>query len=643
MKSILSIVGLWFVLTSAFAQNESPIDSLKFELTKPQPDSVQVKILNELAYYYSYKNIDTSFVYARDALKRAERLGFHAGRAKANLYIGNAFMFTNQYDSARYYFNAASKICDQYNVKKSAVYSSLGILYKAEGNYEKAIDTYFEGIAYDESTNNDYGKFIKLINIGNVYSKMGNLTKSTEYELQALKLAKISKNENMQFALGTLLNNIGGGYAQLKDYDKALQYFNESLAVNTENQNTKEIARNYNNLGVVYHEKGDFEQALHVLKKALKIREDLKDEDEQIETQMVLGTVYGKMKNETLSELHFSKALQIAKKINDKSLISEVYLAMSDSYVLQNNHSRALQNFKNHAQFKDSVLLDNNLKNISEIEIKYQTEKKDKAIVEQQLKLQKQEAQNSFMFGTLIFLVLMSILLFFLFKQRQKRKNQEILTLKREFQIKTLESLIEGEEKERLRIAKELHDGVNGDLSAIKYKLSSLMEMNNAVIKEAIAMIDDSCKQVRAISHNLVPPSLESFNLVEATQVYCDNLNELHSGLNIVFQHLGDAVNMRKKAEINAYRIIQELVANSIKHAEATTINVQISSHGDNVQITVEDEGKGFDKNEVDASGIGLSNVQSRVDYLKAEIDFISNDKGTSYTIDIDKNLINEN
>lgn len=642
MKSILLIVGLWFVLASAGAQNESTIDSLKFELTKNQPDSVQVKILNELAYYFSYQNIDTSFTYARQALKEAEQMGYHAGNAKAHLYIGNAFMFTNQYDSARYYFNEASKICDRYNVKKSAVYSSLGILYKAEGNYEKAIDTYFKGIAYDERTNNHYGKFIKLINLGNVYSKMGNLNKSVEYELQALKLANTSKNQNMQFALGTLLNNIGGSYAQLKDFDKALQYFKESLAVNTKNQNTKEIARNYNNLGVVYHEKGDLEKALEFLKKALKIREDLKDEDEQIETQMVLGTVYGKMKNETLSEFHFSKALQIAQKINDKSLMSEVYLAMSDSYTLQNKHSRALQNFKNHAQFKDSVLLENNLKNINEIEIKYQTEKKDRAIVEQQLKLQKQKAQNSYMLGTLIFLLFMAILLFFLFKQRQKRKNQEILTLKREFQIKTLESLIEGEEKERLRIAKELHDGVNGDLSAIKYKLSSLMEMNNAVIKEAIAMIDDSCKQVRAISHNLVPPSLESFNLVEATQVYCDNLNDLHPEINIVFQHLGDAVNMHKKAEINAYRIIQELVGNSIKHAEATTINVQISSHGDNVQITVEDDGKGFDKNQGGASGIGLSNVQSRVNYLKAEIDFISNEKGTSYTIDIDKNEFND-
>ncbi|MEL0454604.1 sensor histidine kinase [Flavobacteriaceae bacterium SZ-1-7] len=642
MKPILSIVVMLLFAANAFAQTNATIDSLKLELTKQQPDTTKIQLLNSLSFYYTYRDIDTAFIYAREALKKAKQIDYHSGQAKANLYIGNGFLLTNQYDSAQYYFNTSIKLCDEHNINKSAIYSSLGILYKTEGNYEKAIDTYFEGISYDEKTNNEYGKFIKLLNLGNVYSKIENLNKSVEYELKALEIIKTTKNDNIKESLGVLLNNIGTSYMMLNDLDKGLEYLNESLRVNIENQNTKEIARNYNNLGIIYHEKEDFGKALEVLKKSLKIREELKDEDEQVETNMVLGTVFGKMDEDKLSEFHFSKALDIANKIKNKSLIAEVYLAMSDSYIIQDNFPLALKNFKSYAQFKDSVLLENNLKNISEIEIKYQSEKKDKEIIAQQLKLQKRETQNNYMLGTLVFLLLLATLLVFLLKQRQKRKNQEILTLKREFQIKTLESLIEGEEKERFRIAKELHDGVNGDLSAIKYKLSSLLEMNNKVIKEAIVMIDDSCKQVRAISHNLVPPSLETFNLVEATHVYCDNLNDLHPELNIIFQHVGDEVNMVKKAEINVYRIIQELVTNSIKHANASTINVQISSRDDIVQITVEDDGQGFDKSQVDSTGIGLSNVQSRVDYLKAEIDFVSNERGTSYTIDIDKGLLND-
>ena len=207
------------------------------------------------------------------------------------------------------------------------------------------------------------------------------------------------------------------------------------------------------------------------------------------------------------------------------------------------------------------------------------------------------------MLGVIIFLLFGSLLLFITYKQRQKRKNQEILTLKRDFQIKTLESLIEGEEKERLRIAKELHDGVNGDLSAIKFKLSSLLEMNNKVIKEAVAMIDDSCKQVRAISHNLVPPSLESFNLIEATETYCNTMNSVNS-MDITFQFLGEEFFLSKKEEVNIFRIIQELVSNSIKHAECSEINVQISSRNKVLQITVEDDGKGFNTTKEPENGI---------------------------------------
>ena len=235
-----------------------------------------------------------------------------------------------------------------------------------------------------------------------------------------------------------------------------------------------------------------------------------------------------------------------------------------------------------------------------------------------------------------------SILVWYLFQQRQKSKNQEIVALKREHQIKTLETLIEGEEKERLRIAQELHDGVNGDLSAIKFKLSTLLEMNNTVIKEAIIMIDNSCNQVRAISHNLVPPSLDNFNLIEAVATYCDESNSSHFQ-KITFQHLGEAMNISKKEEINIFRIIQELITNSIKHAEATDINVQISCRNKIVQITVEDNGKGFDLYNVKNKGIGLKNIESRADYLHAKLDVISNKLGTSTTIEIDKNKDDSN
>jgi len=269
------------------------------------------------------------------------------------------------------------------------------------------------------------------------------------------------------------------------------------------------------------------------------------------------------------------------------------------------------------------------------LKFQYQTEKKDKEIAEQKLALTQSKSKTRTMSILIVSLLSASILLWFLFQQRQKRIQQQLVTIQREQEVRTLESLMEGEEKERFRIAKELHDGVNGDLSAIKFKLSSLLEMNNTVIKEAVDMIDNSCEQVRAISHNLVPPSLKDFNLIEAVEEYCQSMNSIHKP-EVHFQQVGDAIILDKKQEANLFRIVQELVTNSIKHAEAKEINVQLSHLENTLQLTVEDDGKGFDREIVKSNGIGMQNVQSRIDYLNATMDFLSNEKGTSYTIAID-------
>ena len=161
-------------------------------------------------------------------------------------------------------------------------------------------------------------------------------------------------------------------------------------------------------------------------------------------------------------------------------------------------------------------------------------------------------------------------------------------------------------------------------------------------INEAISMIDTSCKQVRAISHNLVPPFLENFNLLEAIEGYCTNMDAIHKQ-KIRFHHIGETIGLDKKQEANIFRIVQELVTNSIKHADATEIKVQLSSRDDTVQLTIEDNGKGYDTNAAQKEGIGLKNIKSRVDYLNASIDVIANKQGTSTTIEIDISKLNDN
>jgi signal transduction histidine kinase len=188
-----------------------------------------------------------------------------------------------------------------------------------------------------------------------------------------------------------------------------------------------------------------------------------------------------------------------------------------------------------------------------------------------------------------------------------------------------------------------LHDGLNGDLSAIKYRLSTLEESGLSAIDtenltKVINMINESCAQVRSISHNLMPSSILDYGLIESVKEYCVKINNSDS-FKIEFQTFGNYVSLSKKTETVIYRIIQELVTNILKHSKATEAMIQFNYREDELFITVEDNGIGFDKNAI-SKGIGHKNIQTRIDFLNAQLDVESSSAGTSYTISIDLNTV---
>jgi len=395
------------------------------------------------------------------------------------------------------------------------------------------------------------------------------------------------------------------------------------------------------NWGEYYLFQDDFEKAIPYHETSLKLARAYNYSQYEHDIAISLGDALFNVKRYKEAEIYLNNALKLGNEKGLKELSKKALFMLATLEEEKGNYKKAFIHMTEHNRLKDSLISNKNITVVKELDKKYQTEKKDKeiaeqklALVDQNLALTESKSKTRLMSILIVSLLSASILLWFLFQQRQRRIQQQLVTIQREQEVRTLESLMEGEEKERFRIAKELHDGVNGDLSAIKFKLSSLLEMNNTVIKEAVAMIDNSCEQVRAISHNLVPPSLKNFSLLEAVEEYCQSMNSIHAP-EVHFQQVGDAIDLDKKQEANVFRIIQELVTNSIKHSEAKEINVQLSHLENTLQLTVEDNGKGFDPKSVKSDGIGMQNVQSRVDYLNATMDFVSNEKGTSYTIEM--------
>ena len=203
--------------------------------------------------------------------------------------------------------------------------------------------------------------------------------------------------------------------------------------------------------------------------------------------------------------------------------------------------------------------------------------------------------------------------------------------------------MLQGEEQERTRLAKDLHDGLGGMLSGIKYTLNNMRgnlimtPENDMAFERSIDMLDRSIKEMRRVAHNMMPESLVKFGLDIALKDFCSDINQ--SGImKITYQSYG----MEQKAidqpkSISIYRIVQELINNALKHSGAKETLVQLSLSEGLLSVTVEDDGRGFEISNIDnAAGMGWNNIKNRVEFLKANIDIHSQpDKGTSVHIEI--------
>jgi two-component system, NarL family, sensor kinase len=222
-------------------------------------------------------------------------------------------------------------------------------------------------------------------------------------------------------------------------------------------------------------------------------------------------------------------------------------------------------------------------------------------------------------------------------------QQQRIAELETQQQLTATEAVLKGEEQERTRLAKDLHDGLGGMLSGIKYSFNNMkgnlvMTPDNAqAFERSMEMLDSSIKEMRRVAHNMMPEALVKFGLDTALKDFCNDINN-SGALKVTYQSIGlDNAVIEQTTAITIYRIVQELINNTMKHAVAKTAIVQVTKSNNLLSVTVEDDGKGFDTAILNQSkGIGWSNIQSRIEFLKGTLDVQSGkEKGTSVHIEL--------
>lgn len=639
MKAFLqaTFIFLAFFLTAPTdGQSNDRIENI----LNAKADTNKVKILSDLCWEYRFKSADSAMTFGEQALQLAVKLNFQKGIAQAYNDMAIILIDKANFRSATKYLNESLSIRKQLKDSAgiAAICNKLGIIAQKQGRLKDALQYQINALKIYRQLHQDKYIGYTLNNIAIIHQNLGNLEKALEYHREGLEYRIRLKDQEGE---ATSYGNMANLYAKMHDTIQSISYYEKALKLSRELEKDELISGNLSNMGNIYMARKDYPKALSLLKESLQIRERHGDSKGISSALARIGEVYtatGRYQ-EAMKSLH--RALKIAKNISvpDEELGSLLGLAKLKALTHQNDSSFTLM--REYIALKDSVYDARLKQQIMDVQAQYETDKleqdlylikKDKEVTE--IKLRQRKTEIWLLIFVIISISGAGIFLFYRHQQRQKAAaNAERIKEQEE----RINAVFQAQEEERRRIAKELHDGIGQTIGAIKLNYQSLKEKVGQPdllpdFGKVEKMLENAGSEVRSISHQMIPRELEQFGLVPAIEGML-NLHLGNSSLKVEFEHSGFGERVGQKIELVLFRVLQELVSNVIKHAQANQLTVQLIRLPAHVMLNVTDDGTGFDTGSK-KGGIGLLNMASRIEAVKGHLHFESAPgKGTTVTI----------
>ena len=591
--------------------------------------------------------------------------------------------FNIDLDSALYYNQMCEKLILKIDARqyKHRCFHDFVKIYHAKNDYKNALDYCLKSIKVAEQNNNKFQKATSYRAIFNLYHNLNMNDSAVKYAIYSIKLTtEIGDTAN----IATNYGNLCWLYMDLNQYGKAIVYGLKGVEAGERYVDTVGLLISINNLALCYVRTGKNDEAIVLFKKQFEIGKRVNrvrsirnalvnlafayystgdaaalekttaslneynsqdaDLDNKNKCLQYITNAYNYVyqKKFQLAEEQLLAGMKIAEKDSLIDQLLSIYITLSKVKFAQ--HSFVSGNFY---ELKwDELNQTTNEKQLSEyaaeLEKKYETEKKNTQLKLQKAEIQRKNIFNYILIGSAATILIISLLSFNTYKHKQKLQQQRINDLETEKQLTATEAVLKGEEQERTRIAKDLHDGLGGMLSGIKYSFNNMKgnlimtPENHQAFERSMDMLDSSIKEMRRVAHNMMPEALVKFGLDTALKDFCNDINK-SGALQVSYQSIGlEDATFEQTTAITVYRIVQELINNAMKHAAAKTAIVQVTKSDHQLTVTVEDDGRGFDTSIIKRTeGIGWTNIQNRVDFLKGKLDVNSEPgKGTSILID---------
>lgn len=514
--------------------------------------------------------------------------------------------------------------------------SNTALNYLKMGEYQKSIQANFAILPLVQGDAQRLNRGKVLANLADAYSYLGRYEESNRYELEAVKLYE---SANYTQGISTAYNTLGSNYTGLKQYGEASKYLTKAIAIKQSLKDTEGEANASLNLATLYQTLKNTAEAWRYLQRAAALYKSINNKKGLIKAYVNMGAHHAKAGDYAKAQEMELKALELAKGEKDEYVNATLYSNVSDNYAKLNDLSKAYDFSKKALVSKDSLVNLTVQKQIADMQVRYETERKERQVQEQKLQLaqgqleltqkQSQIAKRNYVItGGLALMVLAAVIAFLAYRRYRWKQEAKMQAAILKQQEQATKAVLEAEEAERQRIAKDLHDGVGQMMSAAKMNLSAYehgaqfaTSAERQSFERIIQLVDESCTEVRAVSHNMMPNALLKASLAAAVREFISKLDNRQLAAHLYTEGLDERLDANMETVL--YRVIQECVNNVIKHAGASRLDISIVREAAGIDVTIEDNGRGFDtaqRNE----GLGLKNIRTRMDYLKGTVDFDS-------------------
>ena len=630
-------VHLFFLLllmsTALFGQSsDSMITAMKQQLMTAKHDTVRLAAITELAWQYTFKNLDSSEWYANEELRLAKK-------------------------------NHSEKW-------ESMAYNDFGIIRIRQGDNKSAIDYLKQSLVYRLKSGDSASIASTYSKLANSYLSMGMFEQSLNYLYPALRIYQRSKND---YYSAIMMGGLALAFIHLKDYPKARAYIHDACALQLKTGDEYGYWENQMNLAIVESDEKNYAKATEIAQKCVEafrkfgdpyseamasarmgnaLRDQKKDKEALLWYKKALvladsaidesnAAVYLQNIANTLIDLgeykqalpYLDKGWRLANKLEDMGAKSDLAYTQMRYFIHDGNAKEANAWLDKYVEMRDSLLEKASVRYSQEMDVKYATEIREGKIKNlsnenriKALELQSREGElrnARLMSGILVAgLLVLGLAAYTIISRQRTAAKLKLALVKAEEQERGLKAVIDAQENERRQIARDLHDSIGQQLAALKIRMDQPAE-------KTLPLLENTIHEVRGISHRMMPVTLEREGLDAALQELARSSTTDRVAITY------DSFNLPEKLDadrsLTLYRAAQEIISNALRHSEASGLQISLYGKGDQLILMAEDNGKGLVQTAT--NGIGITNIKTRLGAFGGEIRMENKPEGGLHAI----------